>query len=275
MADFPTALTNAVDGSTDVLAKHLNNLEAKVGIDSSAVTTSHDYKLSGVTGTDKAVSKTGTETLTNKTLSSPVINTPTGDVATKTGTETLTNKTLTTPQIDTINESSSGNGVTIDGLNLKDSALNTANAVSALSMISGGIIQVSIGSALGQVTATNQDTETHWGQNSITPKRSDTTLYAFAILNGIDNGGGGRMSIELIHDTNSGGTTGTTLATGVIAQDSSASSGISSCVLLGTVAPGNTTQRYFKATVTHQDSSTTWFGGRYSTTSYILIVEVR
>jgi hypothetical protein len=49
-------------------------LEAKVGADASAVTTSHDYKLSGVTGTDKAVSKTGTETLTNKTLTSPLIN---------------------------------------------------------------------------------------------------------------------------------------------------------------------------------------------------------
>lgn len=40
----------------------------KIGADSSAVTTSHDYKLSGVTGTDKAVSKTGTETLTNKKI---------------------------------------------------------------------------------------------------------------------------------------------------------------------------------------------------------------
>lgn len=48
-------------------------LEAKVGANGSAVTTSHDYKLSGVIGTDKAVSKTGTETLTNKTLTSPTI----------------------------------------------------------------------------------------------------------------------------------------------------------------------------------------------------------
>jgi hypothetical protein len=58
-------------------------LEAKVGKDSSAVTTSHDYKLSGVTGTDKAVSKTGSETLTNKTLTSPAINlssNATGDI---------------------------------------------------------------------------------------------------------------------------------------------------------------------------------------------------
>lgn len=49
-------------------------IEAKVGVDSSAVTTSHDYKLSGVTGSDLASSLTGTETLTNKTLTSPVIN---------------------------------------------------------------------------------------------------------------------------------------------------------------------------------------------------------
>lgn len=49
-------------------------LEAKVGIDGSAVTTSHDYKLSEVTSTDKAVGKTATQTLTNKTLTTPVIN---------------------------------------------------------------------------------------------------------------------------------------------------------------------------------------------------------
>lgn len=40
---FPTALTNAVDDTTDVIAAHLNNLEAKVGIDASAVVSSLDY----------------------------------------------------------------------------------------------------------------------------------------------------------------------------------------------------------------------------------------
>jgi len=42
---FPTSLTNAVDGVTEVVAGHLNNLEAKVGIDGSQVTTSLDYLL--------------------------------------------------------------------------------------------------------------------------------------------------------------------------------------------------------------------------------------
>lgn len=49
MADFPIALTNAIDGvpgvGTEILAKNLNNLEAKVGIDASAVTSSLDYLL--------------------------------------------------------------------------------------------------------------------------------------------------------------------------------------------------------------------------------------
>jgi hypothetical protein len=43
MSDFPTVLTEAEDNVTDVLAKHVNNLEAKVGIDDSAVVTSLDY----------------------------------------------------------------------------------------------------------------------------------------------------------------------------------------------------------------------------------------
>lgn len=51
----------------------LEALEAKVGVNSSAVTTSHDYKLQNVTGTDKAASVTGSEVLTNKTLTTPTI----------------------------------------------------------------------------------------------------------------------------------------------------------------------------------------------------------
>lgn len=89
--NFPTSLdTFSNPASTDLLenataaldhdVQHSNAndaieaLEAKVGIDGSAVTTSHDYKLSEVTSTDKAVGKTATQTLTNKTLTSPQLN---------------------------------------------------------------------------------------------------------------------------------------------------------------------------------------------------------
>ena len=78
MSTFPTDLPNVktnFDGATSVASEfqneqgeEINALAAKVGKDSSAVTTSHDYKLSGVTTTDKAVSLTGTETLTNKRI---------------------------------------------------------------------------------------------------------------------------------------------------------------------------------------------------------------
>lgn len=86
--NYPTSLdtlTNPAPTDQENVVSHseqhsnandaIEALEAKVGINGSAVTTSHDYKLSGVTGSDKAVSKTGTETLTNKTLTSPTINT--------------------------------------------------------------------------------------------------------------------------------------------------------------------------------------------------------
>lgn len=85
--NYPTSLDSLTNPlSTDLLTspahstQHSNvndaveALEAKVGADASAVTTSHDYKLGEVTGTDKAVGKTATQTLTNKTLTAPQIN---------------------------------------------------------------------------------------------------------------------------------------------------------------------------------------------------------
>lgn len=92
MANFPTTLdTLSNPTSTDLLEnataaldhdyQHatandiLEALEAKVGINSSAVTTSHDYKLSAVTGSEKALtSGTSTQTVSGLTLTSPQIN---------------------------------------------------------------------------------------------------------------------------------------------------------------------------------------------------------
>lgn len=84
-SNYPTSLDAFVDPtSTSKLnspahsQQHIDKndaiekLEAKVGVNSSAVTTTHDYKLSGVTGTDKASSLAGTEELSNKTLIKPI-----------------------------------------------------------------------------------------------------------------------------------------------------------------------------------------------------------
>ena len=71
--DSPTANVDNVDviyaSDVNELQTAVVALENKVGVNSSAVTTSHDYKLSGVATADKAVSLTGAEVLTNKTLS--------------------------------------------------------------------------------------------------------------------------------------------------------------------------------------------------------------
>lgn len=106
---FPTGLDTLTNPTaTDKVAvvshasQHANAndaieaLQAKVGANGSAVTTSHDYKLSEVTGADKTVGKTATQTLTNKTLTSPTINnavmsSPTGITASDVGLGSVTN----------------------------------------------------------------------------------------------------------------------------------------------------------------------------------------
>jgi len=84
-ADYPTTLHSFTDTScseTRTISTVMNELQdeaaalqTKLGADASAVTTSHDYKLSEITGTDKAAGKTATQTLSSKTLASPVVNT--------------------------------------------------------------------------------------------------------------------------------------------------------------------------------------------------------
>jgi hypothetical protein len=177
--------------------------------------------------------------------------------------------------IDVVSEKTGANGVTVDGLNIKDGALNTAAAVSALSMISGGILQVVLSNSLGEITGTNIDTETYWGQLAITPKRSDSIIYVILFANGLDNNTAGRLYVRMRHETVSGGVTGTELCASQVASSGTGTTGVLSATPINKVLPGDTTLRYFKATVTKLDSSTQWWAGRYGTESRILLVEVR
>jgi hypothetical protein len=73
--------------------------------------------------------------------------------------QTLTNKTLTTPKIDTINEETTDNGVTIDQVNIKDGSTITAKSDQHLDLVAGT-------NKLVKTTVLRQDdtTDTYQGQ---------------------------------------------------------------------------------------------------------------
>lgn len=132
-------------------------LQDKVGVDGSAVTTSHDYKLSEVTSTDKAVGKTATQTLTNKTLTSP----------------TITGATLTTSTVNGVTLSSSGsasnvlkeNG-TYGTVSAADASYASKGSVQGLTdadtsglIISTGVISVNSGTTANKILKLNSSAQ--------------------------------------------------------------------------------------------------------------------
>jgi len=137
-------------------------LETKVGIDGSAVTTTHDYKLSTVTGSDKASTLAGTETLTNKTLTAPTINNATM-VAPELGTPAsgvATNLTGTAAGL------TAGNATQTSALS---SATTVVNVNSSAAPTSGQVL-----TATGGTTATWQDAS-GGGANTLIIAKSSAT----------------------------------------------------------------------------------------------------
>ena len=85
----------AIDGTvlTETSADTLTNKSIALGVNTITGTVA-EFNTALTDGDFATIA--GTETLTNKTLTSPVINTPTGDVATLSGTQILSNKTIDT-----------------------------------------------------------------------------------------------------------------------------------------------------------------------------------
>lgn len=124
------SVTNKTLDNSNILTIRDDRLTLQDNVD---VTKQAIFQLSGITtGTTRTytlpnasvtlASLTGNEIFTNKTLTSPVINTA-----------TISNPTLTT---DAINEYTVANGVNIDGLVIKDALLPAGN-IQPLNLVSG------------------------------------------------------------------------------------------------------------------------------------------
>lgn len=145
MINYPTSLdtfSNPSSSDTMLAVSHseqhsdindaVEALEAKLGITASTPASGKLLRGTGAGSsewdkdapTGDIVGTTDTQTMTNKTLTSPTINTP-----------TITNPTLNT---DTISEHTSDNGVTIDGVLLKDGKLG-ANTVDSDAYVDSSI----------------------------------------------------------------------------------------------------------------------------------------
>jgi hypothetical protein len=95
-------------------------------------------------------------------------------------TATLTSPTLVTPAVDTINESTPANGVTVDGLNIKDSKLNTNNSVVTANITNAAVTadKLSLGPQTASVATTETTTSTSYTDLTTTTDTVTVTIGA-------------------------------------------------------------------------------------------------
>ena len=149
--------------------------------------------------------------------------------------------------------------------------------ISATTPTNGTVLQTVVVESATNLSFTNLDVPTFWFQASITPKSSSSKILFSCNVNGLSNGGSGRLVIGGRYNTTSGGTTGTNIGQTwmiQIAQDSSGTNGVSSASYSGLITLGNTSTTYFKLVASKGDSLTAWETNIYNTISSITLMEI-
>lgn len=156
--DYDYAWETPVAGVTDhtLLSNIGTNTHAQIDTHISSTSNPHSVTktqvgLGNVDNTSNATERAATATLTNKTLTSPVINTPTGivkgdvglgnvdntsDATKNSATATLTNKTLTDPKINSIKDTNGATSIQVDA------TASAVNYVTVTNTASGFIPQI-------------------------------------------------------------------------------------------------------------------------------------
>lgn len=145
---YPTALDDGVSLPTPLAGNHTNS-PTHAGLHGAVNTAVIAVETKIGTGASTPVANrllfgTGTGTSAWTALTSAQLAATLSD-ETGTGSAVFaTTPTLVTPKVDTINESTPANGVTVDGMNIKDNAITTAAAVPTVALADGAVTSAKV-----------------------------------------------------------------------------------------------------------------------------------
>lgn len=140
----------------------------------------------------------------------------------------------------------------------------------------GKVLQCVTSSTSTQVGFSTNATNTFIFQASITPSATSSKILALFDINGIASDAANANRIQIIGywDTNSGGTSGTTLNSSYSATNSGAVQEITSVSFSSLITPSTTSTIYVKVRVLTHDTNNVRYVNIYGSNSTITLMEI-